>query len=261
VGVKGSRRGAALVRPAAGAPAEPGFIRDPQGRRKVLRRRAALLVICALLISTTAGVQGQAISRSLDGFASFGGSVGFMKWLFDVDVAEQARVRPILQGVFRYRFNRDWVLVGESGFGWNDYPEPKNAVTVVFPTTFGLLRRITDLGGVAWYGSFGAGIYFWDHKQRGKTFRDPWTDNFQKGFEPGFYLGVEGEYQFARQMTVTLTFQNHYMFSTHKDELPAAFGDDDDFLSLRLGVHFHWSPERGIIWGTSQPPESQAPAP
>jgi hypothetical protein len=190
--------------------------------------------------------------------ASFGASLGYMKWIFDVDVADEARAKPIVQGVFRYRFSRNWILVGESGFGWNDYPEPEDAVAVVLPTTVGVLRRVGDPLGVALYGGVGAGIYYWDHKVKGKSFRDPWTENFQKGFEPGLFVTLEGERQVARQLTLTLTAQNHYMKSIHKDELPAAFGEDDDFLSVRLGLNFHWSPARGIIWGT---PETPAGAP
>jgi hypothetical protein len=149
--------------------------------------------------------------------------------------------------------------VGESGFGWNDYPEPEDAVTTVFPTTLSILRRVREPFGTALYAGVGGGFYFWDHKIKGKTFRDPWTDEFQKGFEPGVVFTLEAEKQFWPQITMTLTVQNHYMFSGSKDELPAAFGDDDDFIEARLGVHFHWSPTQGIILGTPEVPEPGAP--
>jgi hypothetical protein len=224
-----------------------------------LRRRLALRALLFVIIIATSVAQGHAVSSQLDGFASFGGSVGLMKWMFDVDVSDESRARPMLQGVFRYRINRNWVVAGEAGFGWNDYPEPKDAVTVVFPATFSVQRRVWEPMGVALYAGGGGGIYFWEHKVKGKTFRDPWTENFQKGFEPGLFLTLEGEKQISRQITLTLTLQNHYMFSTHGDELPAAFGEDDDFISARLGVHFHWSPTRGIIVGTPEVPDSGAP--
>jgi hypothetical protein len=223
-----------------------------------LRRRLALGALLITLSLSTAA-RGDAVSPSLNKFASFGASMGFMKWVFDVDVAEGARVKPMLKGVFRYRFNQTWVLVGESGFGWNDYEEPENTVSTVFPTTMSLYRRIREPFGVALYLGAGPGVYFWDHKRKGKTFRDPWTDNFQKGWEPGLALTLEAERQFWPQITLTLTVQNHYLFSTGKDDLPAAFGDDDDFLDARLGVNFHWSPTQGIILGTPEAPEPAAP--
>lgn len=228
-----------------------------------MRRRLALraLLLAIILTSVATGVaHSQAVSPSLDGFASFGGSLGFMKWIFDVDVADGSQVKPMLQGVFRYRFSRNYVLVAESGFGWNDYENPKDSVTTVFPTTFGLLRRVREPLGVAIYLGGGAGFYYWDHKDKGKTFRDPWTEYKQKGFEPGLFLTLEGERQISRQITMTLTVQNHYMISIHGDELPAAFGEDDDFVSFRIGVHFHWSPTRGIIVGTPEVPDSGTPA-
>ncbi|MBD3337366.1 MAG: hypothetical protein GF355_17775 [Candidatus Eisenbacteria bacterium] len=227
-----------------------------------MNRRVSLLVLVLLvtcLVPST--LEAQAVSPQLDGFASFGASFGVMKWIFDVDVAEDASIRPMLKGVFRYRFSRDWVLVGESGFGWNSYPEPADAVTIVVPTTFGVLHRLRDQWGFAVYLGAGGGLYYWNHKVKSISFRDPWTDQKHKGFEPGLYVGLEGEQQLSDHLTLSMTLQNHYMFSTHKDDFPAAFGEDDDFVSLRLGVNYHWSPRRGIIWGTSEPQEPGAPTP
>ncbi|MBU2691032.1 MAG: hypothetical protein KJ970_08890 [Candidatus Eisenbacteria bacterium] len=205
------------------------------------------------LLST--GAQSQAVSSNLDGYASFGATFGVMKWVFDVDVADESRIRPVMKAVFRYRFSRKMILVGESGFGWNDYPKPIDEVTVVFPTTFGFLRHLREQWGTAIYYGGGAGIYYWDNKRNGRSNRDAWTDNQLKGFEPGFYLSLESEKQITDHVTLTLTFQNHYIISTHGDDFPAAFGDDDDYVSLRMGFHYHWSPQKGIIWGTSDPQE------
>jgi hypothetical protein len=197
----------------------------------------------------------------LDGYASFGASFGVMKWIFDVDVAEESRIRPMMKAVFRYRFSRKTLLVGESGFGWNDYPEPEDEVTVVFPTTFGMLRLLRDQWGTAIYYGGGAGIYYWDNKREGHTNRDAWTDNKRKGFEPGLYIALESEKQLTDHVTMTMTLENHYIFSTHGNDLPAAFGENDDYFSFRLGVHYHWSPRKGIIWGTSDPQEPGIPTP
>ena len=46
-----------------------------------------------------------------------------MLFTSDSDASKDAFVRPSMQGVFRYRFNDNWVGVGEFGFGWNAYKD------------------------------------------------------------------------------------------------------------------------------------------
>jgi hypothetical protein len=196
---------------------------------------------------------------SLKDFGSFGFSAGYMK-VFGGDLGKDSRPRPIMQGVFRYRFSDKWIGLGEFGFGWNSFKARGDTVLTFTFGTLGVARRV----GVHFSTDFrvmgGAGFYRWNYKYHGGSLRDRFpitlpdgtpsyggSQLFYKGMAPGGYLGLEGERRIARHVTLTGTLQQHHVF-TSDNKFARVFNKDYSFLSFRIGANYHFSPTEGILW-------------
>lgn len=196
------------------------------------------------------------IGPELDRTASFGVSMGAMRWLADKGAREwqehPAQVRPIGKAVFRYRMNSTWLMSVETGFGWNSYAESDDLVTWVIPTTIGLERRFGELWGATTYFDFGAGFYVWAQRRGGHFIKDPVTNKDLHGIDPGVYAGVSGETHLTGHVTLTVHSTLHFMYETNSDDFPSGFGGNDLFIDLRAGLNYYFSPYEGLIWGGSE---------
>lgn len=188
------------------------------------------------------------VLESLRDFGAFGASAGGMLFLADEDASKGARVRPSLQGIFRFRFSDDWVGVGEFGMGWNAYAGKGDTVLTVTSGTMGAYRRVAKLAGLDTRVGAGAGLYRWNYKFSGKSIRDPETQLHLRALVPGVFTGLELEGRLTAHVTLTGTGQLHYLFSSNKDDFPTVLGGSDAFAAARLGVNYHFSPYRGILW-------------
>ncbi|MDM7916276.1 MAG: hypothetical protein ACE15D_09335 [Candidatus Eisenbacteria bacterium] len=188
------------------------------------------------------------VYQSLRDFGSFGASVGAMRFIADDDASKNALVRPSMQGTFRYRFNENWVGVGEFGFGWGAFQDRGDTVLAVTSGTIGLYRHVSDALGADWKLGAGGGFYRWNFKFDGKSIRDPKTNLFYRAIDPGAFVGLETEKRLTPHVTVLMTSQLHYLFSGNEHDFPTALGGNDAFVVLRAGVNYHFSPYEGILW-------------
>ncbi|MBD3163112.1 MAG: hypothetical protein GF346_11820 [Candidatus Eisenbacteria bacterium] len=188
------------------------------------------------------------VFQSLAQFGSFGASAGGMLFLADEDASDGARVRPTLQGTFRYRFNADWVGVGDFGFGWNAFESRGDTVLTVHSGTLGIYRHVSQLFGFDWKVGTGGGLYRWNYKFEGKSVRDPETQLPLRDFGFGVFGGLEVERRLSRHVTVIWTNRIHQLFTENKDDYPTLLGGNDRYVSSRIGVSYHFSPYEGILW-------------
>ena len=191
---------------------------------------------------------GKPIFQSLKEFGSFGASAGLIRFLSDEDASKDAAARPSLQAVFRYRFSEKWVGVGEFGFGWNAYKDRGDTVLTVNSGTLGLYRHVSGVFGQDWKIGAGAGLYHWNYRYRGRSVRDPQTQLYYKATDPGVFCGMETERRLSPHVTMLAVLQTHFLFSQDKTDFPTAFGGNDSFAALRIGVNYHFSPDQGILW-------------
>jgi hypothetical protein len=188
------------------------------------------------------------VLQSLVDFGSFGVNVGLMRYLADKESSTDVRIRPSLQGVFRYRFNDRWVGVSEWGYGWNAYKDKGDTVMTVVSGTFGAYRHISQALNLDWKLGGGFGFYRTNYKFHGKSIRDPKTELYYRSIDPGLFVGGEAEKRLSPHVTLLGTLQFHYLFSSNKDDFPTAFSGNDAYTSLRFGVNYHFSPYEGILW-------------
>jgi hypothetical protein len=186
--------------------------------------------------------------ESLRDFGSFGGSVGGMLFLADEDASGGAKIRPSLQGTFRFRFSENWVGVGDFGMGWNAYEGKGDTVLTVLSGTIGAYRHVANIVGLETRVGGGGGLYRWNYKFGGKSLRDPETQVFLRDVAPGIFTGFELERRMTSHVTLTGTGQLHYLFSSNKEDFPTLLGGSDAFVATRLGVNYHFSPYQGILW-------------
>ncbi|MCA9727010.1 MAG: hypothetical protein KC729_04950 [Candidatus Eisenbacteria bacterium] len=186
------------------------------------------------------------VFEPLRGFTGYGMTMGVIR-LHGGEVTKGAKVRPVLQGDFRYRFSDRWIGKGEFGFGWNGFDARADTVLAVTYGTLGALREFRDVVGLTLRAGVGLGMYRWNYKNGGKSVRDPVTQRFYRGFVPGGYVGLEGEHRLTRHVTYTLAFQEHVIM-TGADRYQSLFNEDIAAWTARLGVHYHFSPYEGIIW-------------
>jgi hypothetical protein len=187
------------------------------------------------------------VFQSLKDFSSYGVALGGMR-VFGGPLGSKAQVKPMLQGVFRYRFSDDWVGVGEFGFGWNSFKDKADTVLTFTMGTLGVARRFTEFGGNDVRLGLGLGVYRWNYKWHGKTIQDNQTWRDQRGMAPGGYLGVEGERRLSRHMTFILSAQQHFVFLSDSKKFVSLFDRNYPFLGFRIGVNYHFSPAEGILW-------------
>lgn len=188
------------------------------------------------------------VLQSLRDFGAFGASAGGMLFLADDDASRGAKIRPSLQGVFRYRFGDDWVGVGEFGFGWNAYEGKGDTVLTVTSGTLGVYRRVMDLVGLDLRAGAGAGFYRWNYKFEGKSIRDARTQLPLRAISPGVFGALELERRLTPHVTVLVTGQTHYLLSSNEEDFPSYLGGNDAFVTARFGVNYHFSPYQGILW-------------
>ncbi|MBM3317670.1 MAG: hypothetical protein FJY75_07435 [Candidatus Eisenbacteria bacterium] len=243
----------------------------------------ALAGLSLLLLLPSAG--GAAIGSELNGFGSFGVSLGAMRWFADADArrfrepiappggasgasswtyeeGSAAQVRPIGKAVFRYRVNTRHLVAIETGYGWNSYADSDDTVTSVIPTTIGIERRLTDVGGTTLSLCVGGGAYVWARRQNSRFLRDPETGRKLHAVEPGAYLGLGSEFHLSGHVTCTITSTAHYMLSVHGENFPVTLGGDDLFADLRVGVNYYFSPREGLVVrprDAERPAEREAP--
>ncbi|MCK4412331.1 MAG: hypothetical protein KAY32_02180 [Candidatus Eisenbacteria sp.] len=207
------------------------------------------LLLVLIPVVCQAGIGGE-----LDNFGSFGISVGAMRWLADADAREfegsTAQIRPMVKGVFRYRFNEAWLGTIEAGYGWNGYADSGDLTTVVIPVTVGMERRLRELWGATTSLAFGGGVYVWGQRRDGEFLRDPATSKRLQATDPGAYLGGVSEFHVSDHVTCTTHLTVHYIYSTHADDYPTLLGDDDIFTDLRIGLNYYFSPYEGLVWDT-----------
>lgn len=198
--------------------------------------------------TTDDGSTPKRVFQSLRQFGSFGVQVGGMRFLADSDASDGALVRPSLQGVFRYRFNENWVGVGEFGFGWGAFKDRGDTVLAVTSGTIGAYRHLSSVLDFDTKIGAGLGVYRWNYKIKGKSVRDPESQLHLKDTNLGLFTGVEFERRISKHTTFLFTNQFHFLFSSNKDEFPALLGGSDAFYSFRFGVNYHFSPYEGILW-------------
>lgn len=182
----------------------------------------------------------------LSGFTGYGANVGLIR-LYGSDVTDGAKVRPILQATFKYRFSEDWIGIGDFGFAWNAFKARKDTVLTVNFGTLGLLREFSGFKGLTWRAGGGLGMYRWNYKNNGKSVRDTGTQQFYRGFVPGIELGFEAEQRMSRHVTLTGSVQNHYIFAGD-DKFDSLFNSNFSAIGFRIGAHYHFSPYEGILW-------------
>jgi hypothetical protein len=185
--------------------------------------------------------------QSLKDFSSYGVSLGGMK-IFGGSLGKKAVIRPILQGVFRYRFSDNWIGIAEGGFGWNAFNTGQDTVLTFTMGTLGAGRRISQFGGMDVHLTGGVGFYRWNYKVNGFSVRDHQTYRYYRGMDPGGYLGLEAERRFARHVTLTGALQQHNVFSSDTSKYKSLFDRNYPYLSARLGMNYHFSPAEGILW-------------
>jgi hypothetical protein len=211
---------------------------------RVLAAAACLLLLPAMC---QAG-----IGTELNGLGSFGVSLGVMRWFADSDAAkyngQAAQVRPIGKAIFRYRVNTDWLVSIETGYGWNSYPGSGDVVTSVIPTTFGIEKRVGELGGATASVAAGAGFYVWARRQGGTFLKDPETAHDLHAIDPGVYIGGTGEFHMSRHVTCAIQTSLHYILNVNGDNFPTVLGGDDVFMDVRAGFNYYFSPSEGLIW-------------
>lgn len=188
------------------------------------------------------------VFQSLKTFGSFGMNAGGMLFILDKDARRDAQIRPSLQSSFRYRFSDQLVGVAEFGYGWNAYRDRGDTVLAVTSGTLGLYKHMSDAIGLDWKFGGGAGFYRWNYKFNGNSLRDPQTDLLYRGIVPGVFVGLEAERRLTAHVTLLATGQTHYLFSGNKSDFPTAFGGSDAYLTMRVGVNYHFSPYEGILW-------------
>ncbi len=195
---------------------------------------------------------------SLSRFSSYGFSSGIFR-VFGGELGEGAQIKPVLQPIFRYRFNDTWIGVGEFGFGWNDFKDRGDTVVTFTFGTLGAARTIGHAFGSDLRVSGGLGFYRWNYKFSGQSLRDrdryldngefvQGTQRFYRGMSPGGYLGLESEYRLTRHVTLLGLLQQHYVFTADEEKFNSVFDENHAILTLRLGVTFHFSPDEGILW-------------
>ncbi len=196
------------------------------------------------------------VFQSLRDFTSYGASMGFMK-VEGGDLGKNGHMRPLLQGVFRYRASDKWIAVGEAGYGWNSETGPGDQVVTFTFGTAGVARRFAQIYGLDLRASLGAGFYRWDFKNKGKSLLDSYVDAKgdtlgtqipYRGISPGGYIGMEAERRIAQHVTVVALLQQHYIFTKDSTHYTQQFNMNHGFLGFRIGVNYHFSPEEGVLW-------------
>jgi hypothetical protein len=233
-------------------------------------------LIGVLLVALLPGLSHAGVGPEYENLASFGLSLGMMKWLADEDAADYpgdasgpgGAAQPRLAGraAFRYRFNSKWVMAVETGFGWNGYPDSDNLVLWAIPVTVGAERRVGEVLGATTSACFGGGVYIWGLRRDGIFIKDAVTQQDYHAADPGVYVGLEGEFPVSRSLTMFLQTTGNFIYSAHSDDFKDRFGGDDFYVDLRIGVHYYFSTREGLIQGEpsgEEEPEEprQAPEP
>ncbi len=213
--------------------------------------------IGVLLIAVLPGVCQAGIGPEYEDLASFGISVGAMRWLADGDAADYpgdthgpggaAQLRPAGRAAFRYRFSRTWAMSVESGFGWNSYPESDNLVLWAIPLTFGAERRVGEVMGATTSFCFGGGIYVWGLRRGGTFIKDARTQQNYHAGDPGGYVGLMGEFPVSRVLTAIVQTTGNFIYSAHADDFEDRFGGSDFYMDLRVGLHYYFSTREGLV--------------
>jgi hypothetical protein len=190
--------------------------------------------------------KGASLLPSLRDFSSYGASFGIMKFMGG-DLGADSRMRPVMQGVFRYHFNENWVGVGEFGFGWNSFKDRGDTVVTFTYGTLGAARHLVTALKSDIRATAGAGMYRWNYKYHGRSLYDQQTWRAYRGFVPGGFVGAEGEHRLTRHVTLTAAAQEHYVF-TQASRYASSFDSNHSLFTLRAGVNYHFSPQEGILW-------------
>jgi hypothetical protein len=195
---------------------------------------------------------------SLARFSGYGFTAGTTK-VFGGELGKNTQAKPILQTVFRYRFNDTWTGTGEFAFGWNSFKDRGDTVVTFTFGTLGAARKIGSALGTDLRATGGLGFYRWNYKYKGQSVRDsdrllangviqPGTQHFYRGISPGGYLGLEAEYRLTRHVTLLGLLQQHYVLTADTSKYNFLFDENHALLNLRFGVTYHFSPDEGILW-------------
>lgn len=214
-------------------------------------------LIGVLLIAALPSICHASIGPEYEHLASFGISLGAMRWLADGDAADYpgddhgpggaAQIRPAGRAAFRYRFNRTWTMSVESGFGWNGYPEADNLVLWAIPLTLGAERRVGEMMGATTSLCFGGGIYVWGVRRSGEFLIDAKTQKDYHAGDPGLYLGLMGEFPISPVLTTIVQTTGNFIYSSHADDFEDRFGGSDFYMDLRIGLNYYFSPHEGLV--------------
>ncbi|MDI6809262.1 MAG: hypothetical protein QME66_09815 [Candidatus Eisenbacteria bacterium] len=190
-------------------------------------------------------------AQSLSGKGSLGGAVGVMRMLQDEHVKDKASMRGMGDFRIRYFFSDRLATVITTGFGWTGYPSSKNMIATQLPLTFGLELRPYGkkplMGGkLAPRIGFGGGFYSWviETKAGRNVIKDPQTKALLRATDPGGYGEVGAEYLARPSVGVSAGMLYHYILSANETEFPTAFGEDDAFLQVRVGVNYYFPIEK-----------------
>jgi hypothetical protein len=229
-----------------------------------------------LLIALLPGVGHAGLGPEYEHLASFGISIGGMRWLADSDAAKYpgdehgpggtAQMRPAGRAAFRYRYNSTWTMSLEAGFGWNGYADSDNLVLWAIPLTIGAERRVAEVMGASTSLCFGGGIYVWGLRRGGEFLIDAKTQHDYHAGDPGGYLGLHGEFPMSPVLTMFLQTTGNFIYSAHSDNFPDRFGGSDFYVDLRVGLNYYFSTTEGLIHrapkeGAQQPDRHPRPAP
>lgn len=189
--------------------------------------------------------------QPLRDFSAMGATAGVMK-VFGGDLGGQTVVRGVGQSIFRYRFNENWVGMGEFGLGWNSFEAGGDTVLTFTFGTIGAARRMAQPFRTDLRLGFGAGVYRWNYKFNGRSIRDRTpgeaTHQFYRGIDLGGYVGLENEHRLTRHVTLLTLLQHHYVMTADSGKFNSLFDKNHSFLSFRMGVAYHFSPYEGMLW-------------
>jgi outer membrane protein W len=215
-------------------------------RFRLLRKSGRYFALLGVFILISAPVVSNA--QSLAGKGSLGGSIGVMKMLEDEDISKKAGMRGMGDFRMRYFFSDKFTTVITTGFGWTGYPSDTNRIATQLPLTFGLElrpygnKRVAGGRLVPRIG-FGGGFYSWvvETKIGRNVIKDPQTKALLRKTDPGAYGEVGVEYTASPNVGVSAGVLYHYIFSEDKTKFPTAFGGNDAFFQVRVGVNYYFS--------------------
>jgi hypothetical protein len=213
------------------------------GRAAIGLAAAAAFV---LLIPRSAGAD------QLAGKGSVGFALGAMRFTGGDRLSDDAGVRPIFHGIFKYMWDEHLVSLVEAGFGWNSYgegggfvgPDTTGTVAVVTPFTLGVDYRFgaPESRVIPRVGA-GAGLYAMTIRSgRDRISRDPVTEEKRRKTTPGFYGKVGTEVILLEAMALNADVLYHTALFSDEENFPGGYFDSGaSFAEFRVGLNYYFT--------------------